>query len=117
MTWRKVGIPCAKGWGMEMGKIEVQASAVGRGAAAEGRSASARDGNSGFRIEHSCVRCSRQMGARDVKVLLPRYVQERDPYVRHGVVKRRFMCLSCYNQLRASARAVGVARQVHAATC
>jgi hypothetical protein len=96
-----------------MGKIETQVSAEGR-VAAVGRSASG-DSNSDCRIERSCISCNRLMGAGDVKVLLPRYVQERDPYVRHGAARRRFMCLSCYNRLRPS---VGpkraAARQVQA---
>jgi hypothetical protein len=52
-----------------------------------------------------CFGCGRQMSDREVKVLLPRYVQERNPYAGNGAAGRKFMCLSCYNRLRPSALA------------
>lgn len=48
-------------------------------------------------VEDSCLQCGRRMGNGEVRVLPPRYVQERDPFVIRGVVRRRFMCLDCYN--------------------
>jgi hypothetical protein len=73
-----------------MGKIEKKL-AEERSFAGEAHSASAGG---------SCFGCSRQMGNGEVKVLLPRYVQERDPCASKGTAGRRFMCLSCYNRLR-----------------
>ncbi len=77
-----------------MGKIEKRSLAEGLGEDVERRL-----------IANGCFRCNRQLGDREVKVLLPRYVQERDPYVSGGVVRRRFMCLNCYNRLRSLGRA------------
>jgi hypothetical protein len=73
-----------------MGKIEKKL-AEEQSFAGEARSASAGG---------SCFGCSKQMGNGEVKVLLPRYVQERDPCASKGGAGRRFMCLSCYNKLR-----------------
>lgn len=51
----------------------------------------------------SCFGCGRQMGGGEVKVLLPRYVQERNPCAGGGMRGRKVMCLGCYNRLRSSA--------------
>jgi len=55
------------------------------------------DGDLRDRVEDRCMRCSRLIGVGEIRIVPPRYVQDRDPYVRAGVVKRRIMCLSCYN--------------------
>jgi hypothetical protein len=55
-------------------------------------------------VEHSCIHCNRLLGPQEVKILPPSYVQDRDPYVNCGLVKRRLMCVGCYNILRSSSR-------------
>lgn len=56
-----------------------------------------RYGDLSDRVENRCMRCSRLVGVGEIRVVPPRYVQDRDPYVRAGIVRRRIMCLSCYN--------------------
>ena len=51
-------------------------------------------------VESSCIHCNRQIGRDEIKILPPMYMQERDPYVTKGVVRRRYMCLQCYGQVR-----------------
>lgn len=51
-----------------------------------------------------CCGCGRPMGSKEVKILLPRYVQERDLYAGGSAAGRRFMCLGCYNRTLTSAR-------------
>jgi hypothetical protein len=52
-----------------------------------------RDGSKSLRKEG----CRRR---EEVKVVPPRYIQERDHYVRNGAVARRLMCVACYNALK-----------------
>lgn len=51
-------------------------------------------------VESSCIHCNRQIGKDEIKILPPMYLQERDPYVMRGTVKRRYMCLQCYGEVR-----------------
>ncbi|MDE1851412.1 MAG: hypothetical protein KGH69_01845 [Candidatus Micrarchaeota archaeon] len=53
-----------------------------------------------YLIENSCVSCDRSMKDGEVKIVPPRYVQDRDSYVRSGVVSKRVMCVACYNGIR-----------------
>ncbi len=62
------------------------------------------DRDMAYLIENTCIHCNRLMSKTEVKILPPSYIQERDQYVSGGVVKRRLMCLSCYNMLRSTAR-------------
>lgn len=55
-------------------------------------------------VEGTCMYCNRLMEKGEIKVLPPSYIQERDPYVRRGTVKRRLMCLKCYNTIRGMAK-------------
>ena len=55
-----------------------------------------------YLIENTCMYCGRLMAKDEVKILPPSYIVERDPYVRNGVVRRRLMCVSCYNKIRAA---------------
>ncbi|MDE1854896.1 MAG: hypothetical protein KGH57_01060 [Candidatus Micrarchaeota archaeon] len=57
-----------------------------------------------YLIENTCIHCNKLMSKSEVKILPPSYIQERDQYVSGGVVKRRLMCLQCYNALRSSTR-------------
>ncbi len=52
-----------------------------------------------YGIEDRCMRCERPIERDRIRVIPPRYVQERDPYVRAGIVRRRVMCLGCYSRL------------------
>ncbi len=51
-------------------------------------------------VENSCMSCNKLLGRREIKVVPPRYVQERDQYVKSGAVLRRIMCVECYNTLK-----------------
>lgn len=53
-----------------------------------------------YMVEHSCISCNRAMRSSEVKVVPPRYIQERDEYVRNGLIGRRLMCVECYNALK-----------------
>ncbi len=53
-------------------------------------------------IENTCMNCNKLMGKLDIKILPPSYIQDRDTYVRNGIVKRRIMCMQCYNEARHS---------------
>lgn len=57
-----------------------------------------------YLIENTCLYCNRLMGKNEVKILPPSYIQERDQYVSSGVVRRRLMCLPCYNNIRSASR-------------
>jgi hypothetical protein len=57
-----------------------------------------------YLIQNTCIYCNRLMGKNEVKILPPSYIQERDQYVNGGVVKRRLMCLQCYNNVRSASR-------------
>ena len=67
-------------------------------------------------VGESCLQCGRHIGEKEVRVLPPRYVQERDPYVSSGMVRRRFVCLGCYNRLGPAA-GMNAAGEVRAAVC
>lgn len=64
----------------------------------------AEDKDLAYLIENTCLHCNKLMDKSEVKILPPSYIQERDQYVSRGVVKRRMMCLRCYNMLRSTAR-------------
>ena len=51
-------------------------------------------------VENSCMSCNKLLGNREIKVVPPRYVQERDRYVKSGAVLRRIMCVDCYNIMK-----------------
>ena len=57
-----------------------------------------------YLVENTCLHCNRLMKQGELKILPPSYMQERDPYVSNGVVKKRVMCVSCYNSIRSTAR-------------
>ena len=57
-----------------------------------------------YLVENTCIHCNRLMKKGETKILPPSYVQERDLYVSNGTVKRRLMCVSCYNTIRATAK-------------
>lgn len=50
-------------------------------------------------VENSCLSCNKQLKFEDVKIVPPKYIQERDYYVKSGAVSRRLMCVACYNAL------------------
>lgn len=51
-------------------------------------------------VENSCMSCNRFLKKNEIKVVPPRYIQERDEYVKSGAVSRRLMCVNCYNALK-----------------
>lgn len=53
-----------------------------------------------YLVRNSCLSCNRLLGSNEIKVVPPRYVQERDQYVRAGAVEKRLMCVGCYNSLK-----------------
>ena len=57
-----------------------------------------------YLVENSCISCNRLLGRGEVKVVPPRYIQNRDEYVRSGAVARRLMCVQCYNALKTVTR-------------
>jgi hypothetical protein len=57
-----------------------------------------------YLVENSCISCNKQLSMQDVKIVPPRYIQERDHYVRNGAVSRRLMCVACYNTLKTVTR-------------
>lgn len=57
-----------------------------------------------YLVENTCIHCNRLMNKSEVKILPPSYIQERDPYVSKGIVRKRLMCVDCYNAIRSSAR-------------
>lgn len=57
-----------------------------------------------YLVENTCIHCNRLMKKGEVKILPPSYIQERDPYVGKGTVKKRLMCVNCYNTIRSTSR-------------
>ncbi|MGC8676463.1 MAG: hypothetical protein ACP5T3_03030 [Candidatus Micrarchaeia archaeon] len=57
-----------------------------------------------YLIENTCMYCGKLMAKDEVKIMPPSYIMDRDPYVRNGVVRRRVMCVGCYNKIRSVAR-------------
>ncbi len=55
-------------------------------------------------VESTCMYCNRLMERGEIRVLPPSYIQDRDQYVRRGIVRRRLMCLKCYNTIRGMAK-------------
>ena len=99
-------------WGMESGKVQGR---VGSGlfdtkiAASdnlEHKVADAEGRDLAYLVKNSCMSCSRLLATREIKVVPPKYVQERDRYVRLGAVEKRLMCVSCYNALRTKTRSM-----------
>ena len=43
-----------------------------------------------YMVENSCISCNRLLERAEVKIVPPRYVQERDEYVRRGAVSRDY---------------------------
>jgi len=57
-----------------------------------------------YLVKNSCISCNRLMKESEIKIVPPRYVQERDHYVNSGAVDKRLMCVSCYNTLKSITR-------------
>jgi hypothetical protein len=57
-----------------------------------------------YLVENSCLSCNRQLKSQEIKIVPPRYIQERDYYVKNGAVSRRLMCVACYNALKTVTR-------------
>ncbi len=64
----------------------------------------AEDSDLVYLIENTCLHCSKLMSKSEIKILPPSYIQQRDRYVSGGVVKKRLMCVGCYNTLRSTSR-------------
>lgn len=57
-----------------------------------------------YLIENSCMRCNRLLAKKEIKVVPPQSVQEKDQYVMGGVVQRRVMCVLCYDEMISTTR-------------
>lgn len=55
-------------------------------------------------LETCCMHCNRPIAKDEVRVLPPNYIQQQDPYVVNGTIRRRHMCVECYAELRSSAK-------------
>jgi hypothetical protein len=55
-------------------------------------------------VENACIHCNRLIKKEEIRILPPSYLQERDPYVSSGVVRKRVMCINCYNMIRYNCR-------------
>ncbi|MCL5786613.1 MAG: hypothetical protein M1520_00200 [Candidatus Marsarchaeota archaeon] len=51
-------------------------------------------------LNNSCMSCRKEFGKDEIRVLPSSYIQERDFYVRSGIVKKRLLCVGCYNGTR-----------------
>ena len=86
--------------GREMEEVPAFARKTAASDEAEYAAEVAEDKDLVYLIENTCIHCNKLMNKSEVKILPPSYIQERDQYVSGGVVKRRLMCLQCYNELR-----------------
>jgi hypothetical protein len=57
-----------------------------------------------YLVKNSCISCNRLLKASEIKIVPPRYVQERDQYVRCGAVDKRLMCVNCYNAFKTATK-------------
>ncbi len=64
----------------------------------------AEDKDLAYIVGNSCISCNKPFLGEAVRVMPPRYIQERDYYVIRGVVPRRYMCLHCYGEIKSKAR-------------
>ncbi|MGC8586841.1 MAG: hypothetical protein ACP5K9_00935 [Candidatus Micrarchaeia archaeon] len=55
-------------------------------------------------IENSCMLCNRVLEKGAVKILPSSYIQEKDPYVRAGLVAKRYICAECYTKITSGTR-------------
>ncbi len=96
---------------VKMGNMLSMEAVDGKGAVMFDRKVAAADGMAcnvweaesrdlAYLVENTCMSCTRLMKKDEIKVVPPRYVQERDHYVRSGAVGRRLMCVVCYNALK-----------------
>jgi ribosomal protein S27AE len=51
-------------------------------------------------LNNSCMSCRKEFGRDEIRVLPSSYIQERDFYVRSGIVRKRLLCVDCYNGTR-----------------
>ncbi len=51
-------------------------------------------------LERCCMECNRLLDVRETRIAPPRYMQDRDIYVREGMVAQRVICMGCYNRMR-----------------
>lgn len=81
---------------VEEGGAAVHETAPGQGYEAD----EAEQADLRYLIENSCIACDKILPRYSVRILPPSYVQERDEHVRSGFVRRRLMCVECYNSMR-----------------
>jgi len=55
-------------------------------------------------IENSCMLCNKVLDKGAVKILPSSYMQEKDPYVRAGIVAKRYICAECYTKITSGTR-------------
>ena len=55
-------------------------------------------------LNNSCMSCRKEFGKDEIRVLPSSYIQERDFYVRSGIVRKRLLCVDCYNGTRTSTK-------------
>ncbi|MGC8710395.1 MAG: hypothetical protein ACP5RF_02190 [Candidatus Micrarchaeia archaeon] len=54
--------------------------------------------------ENSCMMCGKMFGFGEARIVPPQRVQEQDPYIKEGLVSRRYICTSCYERTASSTR-------------
>ncbi|MEM0086755.1 MAG: hypothetical protein QW774_01990 [Candidatus Micrarchaeaceae archaeon] len=57
-----------------------------------------------YLIENSCMICNRYFRKGEVRILPSSYMQEKDSFVREGIVAKRYICADCYNKVTSTAR-------------
>lgn len=98
-----------------MGYVEIQSIREGEGAYKFSKKIAASDGIEYFNdeaeqkdlkyiVENSCMVCSKLLSKRDVRIVPPQYLQNKDKYVMQNFVARRVMCVPCYNRITSSTR-------------
>ncbi len=55
-------------------------------------------------LNNSCMNCRKEFVRNEIKVLPSSYIQERDFYVRSGIVDKRLLCVECYNSVKMPTR-------------
>lgn len=55
-------------------------------------------------LKNSCMNCKKDFGRDEVRVLPSSYIQNRDFYVKSGIVEKRLLCVGCYNSIRKAER-------------
>ncbi len=55
-------------------------------------------------LKNSCMNCRKDFEKDEIRVLPSAYIQNRDFYVRSGIVQKRLLCVECYNGVKKAER-------------